>query len=113
MGLPPVTALQIGSINTARHYRLRNFGAIAPRYWADFIVFDDLKNFRVRQTWKKGVLVADKGKYLAKQPKKVSLPRSTMNLRYAPKDFVVKPDGKRKIRVIEIIPNQIVTKEVI
>jgi adenine deaminase len=76
-------------------------------------VFDDLKNFRVRQTYKKGVLVADKGKYLAKHPKKVSLPRSTMNLRYSPKDFLVKVDGKKKIRVIEIIPNQIVTKEVI
>src|SRR3954447_10398133 len=54
MGMPPITALQIASINTARHYRLRNFGAIAPRYWADFIVFDDLKNFTVRQTYKKG-----------------------------------------------------------
>lgn len=112
-GVPPITALQIATINTARHYRLHNLGAIAPRYWADFIVFDDLKDFRVRQTWKKGVLVAENGKYLAKHPKKVTLPRSTMNLRYSPKNFVVKPDGKRKIRVIEIIPNQIVTKEVI
>ena len=44
LGMPPITALQIATINTARHYRLRNFGAIAPRFWADFIVFDDLKN---------------------------------------------------------------------
>ena len=63
-GVPPITALQIATINTARHYRLHNLGAIAPRYWADFIVFDDLKNFRVRQTYKKGVLVAENGKYL-------------------------------------------------
>ena len=109
-GIPPITALQIATINTARHYRLHNLGAIAPRYWADFIVFDDLKNFRVRQTWKKGVLVADNGKYLAKHPKKVSLPRSTMNLRYQPADFTVKA-RPGKIRVIELIPNQIVTKE--
>jgi adenine deaminase len=130
LGLPPITALQIASINTARHYRLRNFGAIAPRFWADFVVFDDLKNFQVRQTWKKGVLVAENGKYLAKSPAKISLPRSTMNLRYSPKDFVVvarasrpcdqkqKNTGKmpvplQKIRVIEIVPNQIVTKEII
>src|SRR5436190_1312962 len=32
-GIPPITALQIETINAARHYRLRNFGAIAPRYW--------------------------------------------------------------------------------
>src|SRR5882672_4462274 len=81
-GLPPVSALQIATINTARHYRLRNFGAIAPRYWADFIVFDDLQNFAVRQTYKKGILVAEEGKYLAPSPAPVPQPRSTMNLRY-------------------------------
>src|ERR1044072_1405225 len=85
-----ITPFQIGTINTARHYRLRNFGAIAPRYWADFVVFDDLKNFQVRQTWKKGKLVAENGEYLAARPKPVPLPRSTMNLRYdAAKDFAV------------------------
>lgn len=111
-GIPPITALQIASINTARHYRLQNLGAIAPRYWADFIVFDDLKNFRVRQTYKKGVLVAENGKFLAKNPARVPLPRSTMNLRYRPSDFVVKA-ARGKIRVIQIIPDQIVTREII
>jgi adenine deaminase len=113
-GLLPVTALQIATINTARHYRLRNFGAIAPRFWADFIVFDDLQNPVVRQTYKKGVLVAENGKYVATQPSAVPPPRSTMNLRYdAAKDFEVRQDGAARIRVIEIVPNQIVTKEVI
>jgi adenine deaminase len=109
-GIPPITAIQIATINTARHYRLNNLGAIAPRYWADFIVFDDLKKFSVRQVYKKGVLVAEKGKFLAKNPAKVLLPRSTMNLRYKPANLAVKPNGKKKIKVIEIIPNQIVTK---
>lgn len=109
-GVPPIAALQIATINTARHYRLQNLGAIAPRYWADFIVFDSLKNFRVRQTYKRGVLVAEQGKYLARNPARVPLPRSTMNLRYQPSDIVVKA-APGKIRVIEIVPNQIVTKE--
>ncbi len=109
-GVPPIAALQIASLNTARHYRLHNLGAIAPRYWADFIVFDDLRKFRVRQTYKKGVLVAENGKYLARSPARVPLPRSTMNLRYQPTDLLVKA-APRKIRVIEIVPNQIVTKE--
>src|ERR1039458_5651272 len=39
-GVPPISALQIATINTARHYCLHNLGAIAPRYWADFIVLD-------------------------------------------------------------------------
>jgi adenine deaminase len=111
-GVAPITALQIATINTARHYRLQNLGAIAPRYWADFIVCDDLKKLRVRQVYKKGVLVAEDGKYLAKLPARVPLPRSTMNLRYRPADFLV-PARRGKIRVIQIIPNQIVTREVI
>src|SRR2546426_11300873 len=113
MGLPPVTALQIATISTARHYRLRNFGAIAPRYWADFIVFDDLNDFTVRQTYKKGILVAENGKYLAPQPAPVPLPRSTMNLRYQPADLEVKAPRAGRIKVIQIIPNQIVTKQII
>jgi adenine deaminase len=111
-GIPPITALQIATINTARHYRLQNLGAIAPRYWADLIVCDDLKKLRIRQVYKKGVLVAEDGKYLAKHPTRVPLPRSTMNLRYRPADFRV-PARRSKIRVIQIIPNQIVTREVI
>ena len=113
-GLPPMPALQIATISTARHYRLRNFGAIAPRYWADFIVFDNLKNPVVRQTYKKGILVAEEGKYLAPQRELVPPPRSTMNLRYkAPDDFKVRLNRAAKIRVIEVVPNQIVTRHVI
>jgi adenine deaminase len=113
LGLPPITAIQIATINVARHYRLHNLGAIAPRYWADFIVFDDLKKFNIRQTYKKGVLVAEDGKYLGKSVARVPLPRSTMNLRYQPKDLIVAATRSRKIRVIEIVPHQIVTKEII
>jgi adenine deaminase len=111
-GVPPVTAFQIATINTARHYNLRNLGAIAPRYWADFIVFDDLQKPVIRQTWKKGLLVAENGKYLAPSPEAVPLPRSTMNLSFQVENFAVaaKPG---KIRIIEIVPDQIVTREVI
>lgn len=112
LGVPPIVVLQIATISTARHYCLKNFGAIAPRYWADFVVFDDLKNFTVRQTYKKGVLVAENGKYLAEDSAPTPLPRSTMNLRYKPVDFEVRA-GSGKIRVIEIVPQQIVTKQII
>jgi adenine deaminase len=112
LGLSPMAALQIATISTARHYRLRNFGAIAPRYWADFIVFDNLKKLVVRQTYKKGILVAEEGEYLASQRALVPRPRSTMNLRYqAPEDFRVRLKRAARIRVIEIVPNQIITRQ--
>ena len=62
LGMAPITALQIATINTARHYRLRNFGAIAPRYWADFIVFDDLKKFAGAADLQKGRAGGGEGK---------------------------------------------------
>jgi adenine deaminase len=114
LGLPPMIALQVATISTARHYRLRNYGAIAPRYWADFIVFDSLKKPVVRQTYKKGLLVAEDGEYLAPQRPLVPRPRSTMNLRFnAPADFQVRANGTARIRIIELVPGQIVTRQVI
>jgi len=113
LGVAPVTAIQMGTINTARYYRLKNHGAIAPRYWADFIVLDDLKRFEVRQVYKKGKLIAENGNYLEARHRKIEEPRSTMNLSYREKDFAVFANGAKKIRVIEIIPHQIVTKSVI
>ena len=117
LGVPPVTAIQMGTINTARYYRLKNQGAIAPRYWADFIVVDDLAEFKVRRVYKKGALVAENGKYLGAASPVTEQPRSTMNLSYrAPADFearVPRNQAGKKIRVIEIVPHQIVTKEVL
>ena len=78
------------------------------------MVFDDLQNLMVRQTYKKGILVAENGKYLASNPTVASQPRSTMNLRYnAPADFEVRSKGPGKIRVIEVVPNRIITRQAI
>ncbi len=114
LGVPPITALQMATINTARHYRLKNLGAIAPRFWADFIVFDDFEKFQIRQTYKKGILVAENGKYLGARPAEIPQPPNTMNLKYFPSaDFRVEAQGAKKIKVIEIIPQQIVTKSTV
>src|SRR4051812_8125115 len=115
LGVPAVTAIQMGTINTARYYRLKNQGAIAPRYWADFIVVDDLAEFKVRRVYKKGALVAEDEKYLGTASPATDQPRSTMNLSYrAPADFetsVPQNGATPRIRVIEIVPHQIITKE--
>jgi adenine deaminase len=113
LGVPPISALQMATINTARHYRLRNFGAIAPRYWADFVVFDDLQNLTVRQTYKRGVLVAEDGRFLPPRPAAIAQPRSTMNLKYEPESFSVAGNGAAPIKVIEIVPQQIVTRKLV
>ncbi len=114
LGVAPITAIQMGSINTARHYRLRNHGAIAPRYWADFLVLDDLEKFVVRRVYKKGRLVAQDGEYRGPEIAIAKQPRNTMNIRFGGADEIaVRAQNGKSIKVIEIVPEQIVTNSAI
>ena len=113
-GLDPITAFQIATINTARFYNLKNIGAIVPRYWADFVIFDDINNPRPRMVFKKGKLVAKDGKSLFNPSEaEHSHIRGTMNVaRLDDNSFKIPAKGKR-IRIIEVIPDQIITKNTI
>ena len=45
LGMDPVRAVQLATLNPARHYRLAYRGAVAPGYLADFVVVDNLETF--------------------------------------------------------------------
>lgn len=64
LGIDPITAIQMATINPARCYNLRDIGAIAPGYDADLIVFDNFENFEILEVYKKGYLVANDKKAL-------------------------------------------------
>jgi adenine deaminase len=69
-GLPPMTALQMATINTAEYFGVsRQVGMIAPGRWADILLVDDLKNFRAGLVVRRGEVVADNGKLLIDLPK--------------------------------------------
>jgi adenine deaminase len=53
-GVPPVRAVQMASVNTARHFGLRGRGAVAPGYRADLAVLDDLERFQVAEVFLAG-----------------------------------------------------------
>ena len=54
LGIPPVRAIQMVSINTARYFGLKNIGAIAPGFKADFILLDDLESFCISEVFLDG-----------------------------------------------------------
>ena len=62
MGVEPISAIKMATINTAECYKLRDIGAIAPGFDADIIVLDNLEDFNIEQVYKKGILVAEGGK---------------------------------------------------
>ena len=64
-GIEPVTAIQMATLNTSEWFGLHERGAIAPGRVADFIVFDSLAAFSVRQVYSGGRLVAEAGALLA------------------------------------------------
>ncbi len=46
LGLDPVTAIQMVTVNVANYFGLTGRGAIAPGYRADLVLFDDLQNIQ-------------------------------------------------------------------
>ena len=69
VGLPPMTAIQMCTINSAEHFGLaREMGMIAPGRWADVVLVKDLNDFQADMVVAKGRLIAENGEW------KVDLP---------------------------------------
>lgn len=108
-GLDPILALQMASINTARHYGLNDLGAIAPGYHADMVTFRDLAHIRPTRTFASGMLVAQDKKMLAAMRNNVQPPKNNMTAGgVSSASFRIEAAGK-KARVIRVLPEQIVT----
>jgi len=109
--IDPVTAIRMATLNTTEYFRLRNFGAIAPGYTANLVVFDNFKDFNILKVFKDGELVAENGKLLDLSPKPLEVPiRGSINIKWLyPEDFKIPVKGD-KCRVIKIISGQIITE---
>jgi len=111
LGVDPIRAIQMATINTAEYFGIKNLGAIAPGYAADLVVFDDLKKMKISKVFKGGRLVAQAGEIEPRVIKEYKgKARGTINVRWIEhEDFALKAKGKYA-RVINVIPDQIVTK---
>jgi len=113
-GISPVIAIRMATINTARYFNLRSMGAIAPGYKADFLVVNDLKEFRIEMVIKDSQIVARNGEMIVD----VSGIFPESNGRIGPmnpakirlKDLVIVDRGKR-IRVIKLVKDNLITEE--
>ena len=113
-GTDPLLAIQMATLNTAEYFRLDDLGAIAPGYRADIVSFDHLGRFQIKKVFKDGILVAEKGKMLFPPIRKRKGPKVKGSVRIKPfrKDaFLIRSD-QSLAKVIQLIPNQIVTKKV-
>jgi adenine deaminase len=112
MGMDPVAAIQMVTLNPAEYFGLSGRGAIAPGWHADMVVLGDLQRFRVRRVLKDGETVMKAGEVQVKLPR---LRDKTVVGTVKPgkltlKSFAIRAKGDL-CRVIRVVPDQIVTEQ--
>ncbi|PPD58856.1 adenine deaminase [Dehalogenimonas etheniformans] len=111
LGLHPVRAIQLATINPAEYFGLRQIGAIAPGYAANLLIISNLEEFEITDVYFKGKLVArnDKALFKAKSRAPSRLRKSTNVKPFTAADLCMSFSGA-ETPVIEVIPGQIVTR---
>ncbi len=102
--------LQAACINPVKHYNL-DVGLLQKGDAADFIIVEDLKDFKTLQTYINGELVFDNGTSLVKHVTFENLNNFNTEIKTID-DFKVKSSTKQ-IRVIEALEGQLVTNQLI
>ena len=108
-GIDVFKVLQAACINPVNHYKI-DVGLLKVNDAADFIVVEDLVDFKVKQTYINGELVAEDGESFIKHipfetPNNFNITSKEIS------DFKVSGSGS-KIRVIEALEGQLITNEI-
>jgi len=108
-GIDVFKILQVACVNPVNHYKM-NVGLLKENDAADFIVIEDLTNFKVKQTYINGELVAKNGESFVKHipfktPNNFNITSKEIS------DFTISGSAS-KIRVIEALEGQLITNEI-
>ena len=109
LGISPVEAIKMATINASSAYGLSHIGAIAPGYQADIIVMSDIQSMNIEQVFFKGTSVNKlrSGSQLPVDKKLLN----TVNVKDLSLDLFRLPLKNAEQTVIEVIKNQILTKK--
>ena len=115
-GVPPITAIQMVTINAAQMLeKSRWIGTVSPGRAADILLVSDLVSVKVDQVYSDGVLVAEKGE-LVVDIRPYDYPvwalKSVHMDPVRPADFrVAHAGGSAKVRVMRVFPGYVHTQE--
>lgn len=110
-GISPIAAIRMVTLNPAEFNHMFDRGAVAPRYRADLVMVDNLHDFNVLSVWKNGiaVIVPEKGfERLGIWPRV-----SFNNAEIHTEDLKVNTNGRTEAHVIGIVPNEVITKNLV
>lgn len=113
-GINPIDAIKMATINSAICYGLKKKGALAPGYEGNFIVLEDLQEFKISAVYIAGEKYAENGEIIKDIFAKNYLDSlGSVNVYdYKLSDFEIKLSSN-KANVIGIIPNSLVTEKLV
>ncbi|MEO6328551.1 MAG: adenine deaminase [Ginsengibacter sp.] len=111
-GIDVFKILQAACINPVEHYSM-NVGLLKEGDAADFIVMEDLKNFKVLQTYIDGEMVAENGKSKIKSEKSEVINNFNCDEREIPDFRFLALDFPAQISVIEALDGQLITNKLL
>jgi adenine deaminase len=112
-GVTPEDAILLASLHPALYHGLSDHGVIGPGFKADFSLLEDLEYFQPTDVFKDGRVVVRGGRALPFERAEVPVwvRRSVRNAAVEASDLVITSSGA-PIRVIEVIPMQLLTNSV-
>jgi len=111
LGLDPVRAIQLATINPARYFRRDGLGAVAPGYMANLIVLSELPRLQIDLVFYQGNIVARDGEPLFKLPQVTPGLTNTVNIKPFNIGALRLLDSGEAMPVIEVVPAQIITRK--
>lgn len=116
LGANPITALQMVTLNPAKHFGLERVGAIAPGYKANMVALEDLNNFIVNQVFCSGQAVALQGELLHPLPRENfetlhPAIKASVEVDAERVDFSIPATEQKTIKIIKCTDGQIVTEQ--
>jgi adenine deaminase len=107
-GVDPLRAIRMATLTPSEYFGLRRCGALAPGRRADLVVLDDLAGVAIHQVWAGGQQVAVDGAMVLEDTPFSAAAPTVMRLDPSSLNLAVPATGAQ-VRVIEIVPGQILT----
>jgi adenine deaminase len=114
LGLDPLEALTLVTLNPAGYFGLRDRGAIAPGLKGDLVVVNHLEEFQVEMVFKNGRQVAAQGHLLPEVEIPEPLPpKGSFRVALSGPEPFSPPVTTEVVKVIGLIPGQLLTEKLI